>query len=181
MYCLESFFFFFNAPAKSWKFPGQGSDLNCSWDLSCSCGNAWSFNPLSQAGEQTCILPLQKFLTLQRHHQSCCATAGTLRIFFTNGIQLYPYQIHLHFCGQESIALLSVFCNLEYWFFLFFIFCLFVFSGAAPVAYGGSQARGLIGAVAAGLRHSSWQCQILNPLCEARDQTWNLMVPHRIR
>ena len=30
--------------------------------------------------------------------------------------------------------------------FLFFVFCLF---RAAPVAYGGSQARGLIGAVAA--------------------------------
>ena len=37
--------------------------------------------------------------------------------------------------------------------FLFF-FCLCAFSGAAPAAYGGSQARGLIGAVAAGLRHS---------------------------
>ena len=33
----------------------------------------------------------------------------------------------------------------------FFFFCLF---RAAPAAYGGSQARGLIGAVAAGLRQS---------------------------
>ena len=33
----------------------------------------------------------------------------------------------------------------------FFVFCLF---WAAPVAYGGSQARGLIRATAAGLRHS---------------------------
>ena len=33
----------------------------------------------------------------------------------------------------------------------FFFFCLF---RAAPPAYGGSQARGLIGAVSAGLRHS---------------------------
>ena len=31
------------------------------------------------------------------------------------------------------------------------LFCLFAFSRAAPAAYGGSQARGLIGAVAAGL------------------------------
>ena len=31
----------------------------------------------------------------------------------------------------------------------------FVFSRAAPVAYGGSQARGLIRAVAADLRHSN--------------------------
>ena len=64
------------------------------------------------------------------------------------------------------------------------------------MAHGGSQARGLIGAVAAGLAratatpdpshicnpyHSSQQCRILNPLSEARDQTHNLMVPCRIR
>ena len=30
----------------------------------------------------------------------------------------------------------------------------FAFSRATPEAYGGSQARGLIGAIAAGLRHS---------------------------
>ena len=34
------------------------------------------------------------------------------------------------------------------------IFCLFAFSRAAPMAYGGSQGRGLIGAVAAGLHQS---------------------------
>ena len=34
---------------------------------------------------------------------------------------------------------------------------LFAFSRAAPVAYGGSQARGLTGAVAAGLRQSQSQ------------------------
>ena len=36
-------------------------------------------------------------------------------------------------------------------FFLFFFQCLL---RATPMAYGGSQARGLIGAVAAGLHHS---------------------------
>ena len=35
--------------------------------------------------------------------------------------------------------------------FPFLFFCLFVFSRATPVAYGGSQARGLMGAIAAGL------------------------------
>ena len=34
------------------------------------------------------------------------------------------------------------------------IFLAFVFFWATPMAYGGSQARGLIGAVTAGLRHS---------------------------
>ena len=38
---------------------------------------------------------------------------------------------------------------------IFFIFCLSAFSGAAPSAYGGSQARGRIGATAAGLHHSN--------------------------
>ena len=39
-------------------------------------------------------------------------------------------------------------------FFFFFFFGLFAFSRAAPVVYGGSQARGLIRAVAASLHHS---------------------------
>ena len=39
------------------------------------------------------------------------------------------------------------FCFLGFFFFLSFF-------RATPAAYGGSQARGLIGAVAAGLRHS---------------------------
>ena len=41
----------------------------------------------------------------------------------------------------------------------------------SPTAYGSSQARGWIGAAVAGLRHSSRQHQILNPLNEARDWT----------
>ena len=70
----------------------------------------------------------------------------------------------------------------------YFIFCLF---RAVPAACGGSQARGLIGAVAASLHHSysnarsepylcpnrsSMQCRILNPLSEAGDRTRNFMV-----
>ena len=70
------------------------------------------------------------------------------------------------------------------YFILFLVFCLF---RASSVAYGGSQTRGRIGAVASSphhttavqdpscicnLHHSSKQCQILNPLSGARDQTW---------
>ena len=74
-----------------------------------------------------------------------------------------------------------------------FLFCfVFVFSRATGAAHGSSQARGLIRAVAAGLHqatamrhpsricnlhHSSQQRQFLNPLSEARDRTYNLMVP----
>ena len=66
-----------------------------------------------------------------------------------------------------------------------FFSCLF---RAAPAAYGGSQAKGRFGAIAAGLcptmsdpsfvcdlHHSSRQHWILNPPSEARDQTCFLM------
>ena len=70
--------------------------------------------------------------------------------------------------------------------FIFLFFCLF---RAATTAYGGSQARGLIGATAASLHHShsnfkskpclkpTAQRQIFNPLSEAKDRTHKLMVP----
>ena len=38
--------------------------------------------------------------------------------------------------------------------FFFFFFCLFAISWAAPMTYGGSQARGQIRPAAAGLYHS---------------------------
>ena len=78
-------------------------------------------------------------------------------------------------------------------FFFFFSFCLFK---AAPMAYGGTQARGRIGAVAAGLchshsnrdlscvcdlHHSSWQHQILNWLSKARDRACVLVDASQIR
>ena len=72
-----------------------------------------------------------------------------------------------------------------------FVFCVL---RAASAAYGGSHARGLIGAVAASLHqnHSNTGSELhlqptpqlmamLNPLREARDQTLNLMVPSGIR
>ena len=78
------------------------------------------------------------------------------------------------------------------WEFLFFFFLLF-FGGRG--ACGGSQARGSVGATAAGLaiatatqdwirvydlHHSPWHCQIHNPLREARDRICNFMVPSRV-
>ena len=59
------------------------------------------------------------------------------------------------------------------------------FGGAAPAAYGGSQAYATATATrdpsrVCDLHHSPWQCQILNPPGEARDRTHNLMVLSRI-
>ena len=51
------------------------------------------------------------------------------------------------FSNYHHYLKLYVFC------FLFF-FCLFAFPRAVPAAYGGSQARGRIGAVANSLHHS---------------------------
>ena len=51
-------------------------------------------------------------------------------------------------------CLLTPTLRIRFNFFLFFVFGLFAISWAALVAYGGSQARGRIGAVAAGLRQS---------------------------
>ena len=68
---------------------------------------------------------------------------------------------------------------------------VFAFSRATPEAYGDSQARGRIGAVAASLHHSHSNArsephlrltpQLTAMPCEARDQTQNLMVPSWIR
>ena len=57
------------------------------------------------------------------------------------------------------------------WFYLF----IFSLCRATPTAYGTSQARGRIEAIAASLHHSSWQHWIFNPLSEASDQTCILM------
>ena len=77
-------------------------------------------------------------------------------------------------------------------FFIIIYLFIFAFSRAALTAYGGSQARGQIEAVATArwdpscvwdLHHnsrqcrSSRQCRILNPLSKARDRTHNLVVP----
>ena len=62
---FEIFFFSFSDVLQHVEFPVQGSDL------SCSCNNTGSFNPLCWARDWTCILVLQEYC------QSCCATVGT--------------------------------------------------------------------------------------------------------
>ena len=60
-------------------------------------------------------------------------------------------RMHLIFLAPSKALIVTP--TSEY-FILFYFFCLFAFSGAATTAYGGSQARCLIGAVATGLRQS---------------------------
>ena len=63
-----------------------------------------------------------------------------------------------HFCCIPNLWKIAIFTirhefdiDILSFFSFFFLFCLFQ---AASVAYGGSQAKGLIGAVAAGLHQS---------------------------
>ena len=56
--------------------------------------------------------------------------------------------------GEKCVLFILYRANRIITFVFALSFCLFVFSRAAPVACGGSQARGLIGAVATGLCHS---------------------------
>ena len=76
--------------------------------------------------------------------------------------------------------------------YMYIFCCCFCLFRAVLMAYGGSQARDWIRAVAAGLHHrhsnagtklhhSSWQHQILNPLSKARDGTCVLMDASQIR
>ena len=90
---------------------------------------------------------------------------------------IHFYSIDFSFCSRYCL-----FPNPQKKKFIYLFFCLF---RATPAAYGGSQARGLIGAVAAayttatatpdlshvcGLYHSSQQCWISSPLSKARDR-----------
>ena len=128
-------------------------------------------------------------------------------LYFSYFLFLYFHFYFLLKCSSYIILVLSVqqsdsvihtythiYINRCFFFFYFFhFFCLF--SRAIPITYGGSQARGLIGAVAAGLYQSHinavskphlwptsqlWQCQVLNTLGEVRDWTCNFMVPSQI-
>ena len=69
---------------------------------------------------------------------------------------------------------------MDLFYLFYFILFYFLLFRAAPAAYGSSQARGLIRTTAIDLCHSSRQCQIPNPLSEARDQTHILVDPSRV-
>ena len=65
----------------------------------------------------------------------------------------YLFELVFLFLFLNTFSGVELLGHMGFW-GLFFFFCIFK---AAPVAYGGSQARGPIGAVATGLHHSSQQ------------------------
>ena len=91
---------------------------------------------------------LQKWLFMDGSYKAVCVyflgLVQQVGLWTSQGFRCGALTEWLHtFHGHRN------FSSVEFLFFL--SFCLFK---AAPVAYGGSQARGLIGAVAAGLRQS---------------------------
>ena len=83
------------------EFLGQGSDPSRSWNLYHSCGNVRSSNPLCLAGDQTCVL------VLQRSRWSCCATVETPFFFlfgFSDGNSLpsFPSVFLIGVCVSTS-------------------------------------------------------------------------------
>ena len=94
-----------------------------------------------------CKISVFHTLSFEGESESSHSQGGGIKLHFLEG------QYLLEFFCKEDFSLLLV--NLiTYFFKIILIFCLFAFSRAAPMAYGGSQPRGLIGAVATGLSQS---------------------------
>ena len=125
------------------KFLGQRLNLSHSCKLCHRCSNARTFNPLHQTGDQTCASVVT--WAAIRFFNPLCHRGNSYKVF--------------------------------YFIFLFM---------ATLAVYGSSQVRDRIRAAAeaytratstldlshfCGLSCSFWQCQILNPLSEARDRT----------
>ena len=120
-------------------------DPSCVCDLRYTFLRCQIFNLLSKARDQTGILPdTRRVLNPMSHN-------GNSMSFFL--LLEYSKDIRIHL-ESSLIPFILMPCTLstpKYLFFFFWSFCLF---RATPAAYGGSQTRGRIGAVAAGLRHS---------------------------
>ena len=75
-----------------------------------------------------------------------------------------------HKADEERKMLISLLYVLDF-ILLLLLFFFFYFFRATPTAYGSFQARGRIRAAAACPHQSSQQCQILNPLNRAGDES----------
>ena len=92
---------------------------------------------------------------LKIHKNQRKVTTSNKRIYQLAG---YILSNHLLYMKQRDMSW-HVKLLLRLFIYLFFVFCLF---RATPVAYGGSQAWHLIGAIAAGLchRHSNARSEL---------------------
>ena len=118
----------------------------------------------------------------------CCYLVSTGRVVFYVPGSVEGRHSFLH---SESHLITDVALSFPFFLFIYLFIYLFLLFRAAPIAYGGSQTRGLLWSYscwpapqpqrrqipAVSATYSSGQCWILNPLSEARHGTRNLMVP----
>ena len=131
-------------------------DLSHICSHSCSLWQQWILNPLSEARDRTCILKEANWMRNLLSHSGNCRLSLPSRLNTVNS-RYYHYP---HFTGKEAEAkrssnLLSLTQQVRPCGsgppVLFIYLLLF---RATPMAYGGSQARGRIGATATGLCHN---------------------------
>ena len=93
-----------------------------------------------------CLIKIANYLKGGEGAEQGQSINGSL-VKYTKNILQNKNDYLLHFGGIYT-------ANINCLFFFFLSFCLFAISWATPTAYGGSQARGLIGPVAASLHQS---------------------------
>ena len=120
-------------------------------------------NPLSKAMDWTLNLMVPSWISLTLSHDGNSWTVHfrwvTWRVYQidlnkvpikSRDIQVWHHMAHL----SQGMLLFNLSCP-----YFFFFFGLSAFSRAAPAAYGGSQARGQIGAAGASPHHSNARSQ----------------------
>ena len=173
------FFFLFRAALVAYgSSQARGKIRAAAANLHHSPRQRWILNPLTKARDRTCVLVDASQI---HFHWATTGTpeVGSLKnyIFFLLRYNSWNIKFNFYFISSSS----------SYLVFLPFL-------GPLPKAYGGSQARGIIRAVATSLHHShrgskphlqptprSRQHRTLNPLSEARDGTCYLTNTSRIR
>ena len=167
----------FSKKLEMWKVKERQGDLgrqSCGWNQECDsamCVQALSMSGcprwwLSTSGHTNyCVeIPMrfwqgasgQVDLTPSRTQGPLCQSNDVCTNWETNSVSYgtwHPNNVNLAISSSQerkefSLAIIS---SLSFYFILFFVFCVF---RAEPSAYGGSQDRDLIGAVAASLCHS---------------------------
>ena len=129
---MAGFFFFFDLFAISWVAPVAYGGSQARGLIGAVAASLCQSH--SNAGSEPCLQPTPQLMAMPDPTEQ------------GQGLNPQPHG------SQSDLFPLRHNRNPNFLFFLFF--CLFTISWAAPAAYGGSQARGLIGAVATGLRQS---------------------------
>ena len=135
------FLFFFELAHDMQKFLGQGSITLEPQQRQCQILNPLSLGTprLLLFGFWVCVCDLQ-------HNSQQCQILNPLSRI-GDGTHILMDTGWVYYCWVTRRTPLDCF-------FFFFFFCLFAISWAVPVAYGGSQAGGLIGAIATSLCQS---------------------------